>query len=33
RDTPGANMLESPASAEKPAPAKADAKVEAKPAA
>ncbi|GAA0772201.1 polymer-forming cytoskeletal protein [Brevundimonas olei] len=35
RDTPGANMLESPAPApaEKPAPAKTDAKVEAKPAA
>ncbi len=33
RDTPGANMLESHAPAEKPAPAKTDAKVEAKPAA
>ena len=33
RDTPGANMLESPTAAEKPAPAKTDAKVEAKPAA
>ncbi len=33
RDTPGANMLESPAPAEKSAPAKTDAKVEAKPAA
>jgi cytoskeletal protein CcmA (bactofilin family) len=33
RDTPGAHMLESPAPAEKPAPAKTDAKVEAKPAA
>jgi cytoskeletal protein CcmA (bactofilin family) len=33
RDTPGANMLEAPAPAEKPAPAKTDAKVEAKPAA
>ena len=33
RDTPGANMLESPTPAEKPAPAKTDAKVEAKPAA
>lgn len=33
RDTPGANMLESPAPAEKTAPAKTDAKVEAKPAA
>lgn len=29
RDTPGANMLETPAAAEKPAPAKTDAKVEA----
>jgi len=33
RDTPGANMLESPVPAEKPALAKTDAKVEAKPAA
>ncbi|MEN5144605.1 bactofilin family protein [Brevundimonas diminuta] len=33
RDTPGANMLEAPAPAEKPAPAKTDAKPEAKPAA
>ncbi len=33
RDTPGANMLEAPAPVEKPAPAKTDPKVEAKPAA
>lgn len=33
RDTPGASMLESPAPAEKPLPAKADAKAETKPAA
>ena len=31
RDTPGANMLEAPAAAEKPAPAKTDAKTESKP--